>query len=281
MPDVKIDRIDTLEIKEKWGVIIGCRRQALVLGLTGVDWTVLYNVLDAAGLPQWGSYLDIDRGRHLALIDRDVRMVDKDKAEVELTYGQFNDRGQRLFYDSGVVAARTVAGKMQTSVVQKRTNLYRPGGTGDEELITLEHTYPVDDPDYAEQTVTQTGEVDVYLPQRTFTVEGIKQTSAPWNIAERLVGAVNRGVWLGMPAHTWMCTEVTWEYMREGVFLMAFTFQHDSDTWNPTAVFIDDRTNRPPEGLVEDEGYKYLRYHPEVNFVQELGFYVIGPNQDG
>jgi len=285
MADVKIDMISTLGMKEKWGTIVEVRRQAIVSGLTGNDWSTMYDVLDEAGVPTWGDYLDSGRGSHLALTDRVVKMVDKDKAEIDLLYEQFNDGGQRLFQETGVVVDRNVAGKMQASITQKRTNLYRENGTGDEALITVAHTYAVDDPDYAAQTITQTGEVDVSLPQRTFVIEGIKETGTPWNIAERLVGAVNDTTWLGRAEHTWMCTEVSWDF-REGAYggsparyHMQFTFQHDSDTWDPSVVFIDDRTGRPPEDLVEDVGYKRIRYHREVNFVRELGFFVIGPSQ--
>ena len=276
---VYIDRIDTLSMQEKWGVIVGCTRKAFIKGLSGVDFSVMYDVLDDAGLPQKRSYLDDDRCSHLQLIDRNVRMTDIDSAEVMLIYGKFNDRGQNLFYGGSTVVGRYIAGRMQATVSQKATNLYRDNGLGEEQLIYLYHTYPETDPDYAGRTIEQTGEVNVHIPQRTFVIEGIKQITYPWNMAENLIGCVNNHVWLGQPAHTWMCTEVSWEFRDEGNYFMTFTFQHDPDTWNPTAVFIDDRTGRPPEDLVEDEGYKYIRYHKSKNFAAELGFYVIGPAQ--
>jgi hypothetical protein len=166
-------------------------------------------------------------------------------------------------------------------VAQKTTNLYREGGTGEERLIQLSHTYLEDDPDYAGRTIWQNGEVNVHIPQRTFTIEGMVENNAPWDIAEALIGSVNWSTWMGQGEHTWMCTDVTWEYRDKkegtGYYFMTYTFQHDPDTWNPTAVFIDDRTGRPPEGLVEGSGYKYIRYHREVDFVRELGFLCIGP----
>lgn len=282
---VYIDKIETLNMQEKWGVIVGCTRKAFVKGLLGTNFSVMYDVLDDAGLPIKGSYLDSDRCNHLHLIDRNIVMTDVDSAEVTLVYGPFNDAGQGLYYDWATITSRNISGKMQATVSQKKTNLYRAGGAGAEEFIELEHTYPetgdseTDDPDYAGQTKTQRGEVDVYIPQRRFIIEGVKNTSHPWDIAENLVGCVNSKTWLGQPEHTWMCTEVSWEYRDDGYYFMTFTFEHNEDTWNPTAVFIDDRTGRPPEGLVEDAGYKYIRYHREKNFVSELGFYVIGPAQ--
>jgi len=277
-----IDRIETLELREKWGVIVGCTKRAFINEVSE-DWedfeSAAYAILDEGGLPEIGSYLDDDRCNHLHLVDRIVRMVDKNAAQVDLVYEKFNDRGQSLLQGWATITNRNVAGKMQASVAQKATNLYRDGGEGSPEPITLTHTYPDTDPDYAGRTIEQTGTVDVYQPQRTFTVEGIKLIQNPWDKADDLIGSVNSSTWLGQKKHTWMCTEVTWEYRDEGNYFMTFTFQHNPDTWNPTAVFIDDRTGRPPEDLVEDEGYKYIRYHKEVNFTKALGFYVIGPAQ--
>ena len=279
MAKVHLDKIETLSMNERWGVIVAMERQATVTGLTGTTWETLYDVLDEAGVPTKGSYLDNDRGSHLIVTDRNVRMVDQDKALVDIVYGKFNDRGQRLFWDPTEVSVRNMSGKMTASVVQKETNLYRPDGTGEQTEITVEHTYPSDDPDYANRTITQSGVITVMMPGRTMTVQGLKNLLSPWVLAENLIGSVNKKTWLGQPPHTWMCTEVMWEFRDEGNYFMEFQFQHDPDTWNPTVVFIDDRTGRPPEGLVEGTGYKNIRYHREVDFVQKLGFKIIGPAQ--
>jgi len=285
---VYIDTIETLAMKEKYGVVVAMTRRAVVTGLTGTSWDKMYAALDAAGLPGKGTFLEYNniRSNHLILTDRDVQMVDKDKAEVILEYGLFNDRGQPLQYDGTVslpgvdiTTGQTIAGKMTTSVSQRTTNLFREAGVGEETLISVSHTYPEDDTDFGGRTIQQTGEVEVAIPQRTFTVDGVKQILAPWAMAEALVGAVNDRVWLGQAAHTWMCTEVSWEARAYKNYFMSFTFQHNPDTWNPTAVFIDERTEKPPPGLVAGTGYKYIRYHREVNFVRELGFYVVGPTQ--
>lgn len=275
---VYIDCIDTLEMKEKWGSLASVTRVARVLGLTGVTWETMYQVLDAAGVPKKGTYLD-SRNPQIVLTDRDVKMIDKDKADVTLSYGPFNDKGQALFYGTGSLTNRNIAGKMTTSVTQKETNLYRPNGTGAQKPIQLQHTYPDDDPDYGGQTIQQSGLVQVQLPQRTFTIEGVKQVVAPWEMAERLIRATNNSTWLGQPAGTWMCTEVMWEFREYANYFMAFTFQHEEDGWDPTAVFIDDRTNRPPEGVSVNDGSIFtVPYFRRVSFVNELGFFVIGPN---
>lgn len=289
---VYIDRIETLEMKEKWGVLESVVRRAFVKGLVGTSWAVMYSVLEAAGIPKKGAYLDADKGVNLYVTDRDVKMVDKDSAEVVITYGHFADRGQKLYVDWGFVTNRNISGRMEVSVAQKTTNMFREEGRGEQKLIQLQHTYPPTDPDYAGQTIFQTGEINVAIPQRTFSIQGCKEfrQSGPWDMAENLIGCINNKEWMGQPRHTWMCTEVTWEYRdtqpdsgnpayRSSLYFMTFSFQHNPDTWNPSVVFIDDRTNRPPSNLEENQGYKYIRYHREVDFKIELGFRVIGPEQ--
>ncbi len=277
---VYLDRIETLEMKEKWGVIVSVIRKAFVENLPiETDWSVMYGVLDAIGVPSSGEYLDDDRASHLYVTDRNVKMTEKNQAEIIITYGHFADRGQKLFYDYGVVGDRNISGKMQASISQKTANMYREDGSGTPEDIIVEHTYPADDPDFRGKTISQTGEVSVQIPQKTMTVEGIKETDAPWRMSSNLIGCVNKREWLGEAAHIWMCTEVTWEYRDEGNYFMSFTFQENPDTWNPTAVFMDANTSKPPAGLIEGIGWKYIRYHKEVDFVGELGYYLIGPGQ--
>ena len=278
MAEVYIDHLTTLSMKENYGVVTNIVRKALVKGLSGIDYTVMIGALTAAGIPLENSFLDPPFA-HLHLVDRDVEMLDVDTADVTLSYGVFNDKGQLLEAagetGGGGWGANGVAGKMSVSVEQKKANYYRVAGVGEETLIVLEHTYPAEDPDFGGRTIQQTGEVDVYIPQRTLTIEGCKYTSNPWVMANYLIGCINGNVWQGQAIHTWMCTEVTWEFRAYPAFFISFTFQHNPDTWNPTAVFIDSRTDRPPQGLVADVGYKYIRYHPEVDFDYVLGFTLI------
>ncbi len=52
---VYIDRIETLEMKEKWGVVENVVRRALVKGLSGTDFKLMYSALEAAGIPNKGQ----------------------------------------------------------------------------------------------------------------------------------------------------------------------------------------------------------------------------------
>lgn len=287
--EVYIDRIDTLSMREENGTITGITRKAFVRGLTGTDFNVMYDVLEAAGIPASGSAPS--GGEYgswpLRLRRRNVTMTDPDSAEVVLEYGLLNDQGQDLkqgLYTDTMLGGVAV-GKLTCSVQQQTTNLYRDpdDDSGSKETIILEHTYPADDPDYPSQTVQQSGEITVYVPQKNLSVEGVLvQNTTPTSLADDIVGAVNSIYWMSGEPYTWLCTEMTWEYRGRNIdeetnmYHIALQFQHNKDTWNPTAVFIDDRTGRPPENLVSGEGYQYIRYHKAVNFTARLGFSFLG-----
>jgi hypothetical protein len=271
---VYIDRIDDLSLQEEGGVIQSLTRRALVVGLSSKGWSTLTEALAEAGVPAANSYLDEASYPHLQLIRRDARVVDVDKAEALLTYekasGPTQDLGS-LEYSGTPTLSRPVAGVMSTSIVQKTTNKDANGN-----LITVSHTWPDDDPNYPGETHTQTGEINVYLAQKTLTVSGFRTTVEPWVFNKRLVGFVNNGNFYGESSRSWMCTEVGFDKVSETVYDMSFQFQHNSDGWDPTAVFIDQRTGQPPADLVDGVGIKTVRYQGVVDFEKELGFYIEG-----
>lgn len=269
-----IDRVDDLAIREEGGVIQSVTRKALVSGLSSSNWEILTDALDEAGIPSANSYLDKSNYPHLQLVRRDARVIDVDKAEVILVYekdtGPTQDLGS-LGYSGTPELQRPVAGKMSASIEQKTTNKDANG-----DLITVSHTWDISDPDYPTETDTQTGEIDIFVPQKTLTIDGFRTTIEPWVFAERLVGKLNNGTFYGGPSRTWMCTEVGFEKESNDVYIMSFQFQHNPDGWDATALFIDPRTGNPPPDIVEGVGYKTIRYQEMVNFERELGFYIEG-----
>lgn len=281
-----IDDIETMEMNEQNGTVVSVVRKAIVSGLTEDSYATMLDALEAAGIPVYNDRLDVDT--KLRLRGRKVRMIEKSIAEVTLDYGLFCDSGQSLTNmedDPSFV----VVGKMSCSVQQVTTNQYRENGKGDLQTILVSHTYPEDDPDYAGQTLTQSGEISTYVPQRTYTIEGILANDNPWSALSALIGCVNDRVWLSGDPYTWMCMEVSTEMREYGAagseygwhggnskHFVTLNFQHNPDTWNTSAVFIDDRTNRPPQGLVEGVGYKPIMHATAINFLQQLGFYLEG-----
>ena len=181
--------------------------------------------------------------------------------DVELVYEKFNNEGQSI--DSPPNGVMT--GSVRASVQQLTTNRDREGV-----VVSVEHTWPSDDKDYPGRTDTQGGEFTVYVPQRTFEVIGIKDTNRPWLIGNALIGKVNDGPFMGNPAREWMCMGASWTIEDAAVsnnrYQFVFEFQHNPDTWDATAVFIDARTGKPPPDLVEGEGIKRVEVHESENF---------------
>lgn len=259
------DRIEDLVMEERFGALVKLVRRFIVVGLSGyTDYSVLLDAINATGIPQWNEGLD--GGTNLISTQRSVRMIDKDKAYVDVTYEHYHNEGQD--FDSPPVGVQT--GELRVNIQQVDTNKDENG-----DMIELSHTYPEDDKDYGGQTKTQVGKIQVFSPQRTQTYRGSKQTQTPWLIANQIVGCLNSTPWSGGEVRTWMCTGATWQLLdaTEGAnrYFMSFEFQHNPDGWDPTAVFIDDRTNQPPKGLVEGTGYKTIPYQGEVDFEDIIG----------
>jgi len=264
----KIQRTDLLEAQERHGAIVRLVMRSRVVDLTDTTYETLMTALDVSGIPAAGSTLT--GAPNLILTERNPKLVNKGVVDVDLVYEHFMNEGQDLDTPLGGLST----GRISANVQQVTSNL-----DGDDVPITVEHTYPATDPDWPGETKTQGGEIQYYQPQRTIFLQGIKDTFRPWVIANSIIGKVNSTTWSGEGRHEWMCTNVTWTlYDRDtqNRYLMTFEFQHNPDSWNPTAVFIDERTGRPPVDLVEDEGYKYIRKHDAINFERVIGTRIQG-----
>ncbi len=133
--------------------------------------------------------------------------------------------------------------------------------------IVVGHKYPPEDKELGNQTVYQTGEITVMEPHRNYKVSGEVFTAFPWNLANNIIGRVNKFPWMNGQVEEWMCTEACWEavFVRRK-YRMSFEFQHNPDTWQPTAVFVDRRTGKPPAELVPGFGYVQVPYHEKLDF---------------
>lgn len=272
MATVFMDRAKILECVEKHGAIVRLVKQARVTGLTAADHLALFDALAAGGIPAAQTTLSGTGALNLILTERIVRMVDEEKtvADVDLVYEHALNDGQRLDAPHYGV----ICGEFTATVNQSTTNL-----DGDGNQVTVRHRYPSleeGETDFPDQTKEQGGEFSFFQPQVSFRFEGIRTTATPWLIARKVVGAINKTSWQGAGQHEWMCTSCSWKMTQPSKFHMVFEFQHNPDTWNPTVVFIDERTGKPPIGLIEDVGVKYIRKHPEINFEALLGGRVQG-----
>lgn len=274
MPQVYIDRIDTLSLQEVNNSVTSLTRLAKVVGLVDTDYKVLMTALTQAGIPEYGSKLAGAGFEGLILVERNPRLLDSDNGtvNVELVY-KSSLGNQELPGNNGMGA---IYGTGRASVVQKATNFYVPYGGSimpiqSAEQITVKHTFPADDPDYPGQEIIQGGEVNVYVPEANFSFEAFINVGNPWGSVAAVLGKINNGVFLSQPAYCWMCTEVMFNMVKPGRYKFKFEFQLNLDTWDPEAIFTDSRTGRPPPNLVPGDGYKQIPYNARVNFPAVFG----------
>lgn len=318
--DVYIDRVDTLSCTERLGVVRQLVRKVRVKNIAAFDYTILTKALDAAGVPRFGDVLDDTHHElnMLVLVERTVALVEEDTETVDVTctYEHLLDGAHQNVKKplSGILY-----GKSSSSVQQKTTNFYREAGIGPVKPIIVGHTYPKDDPEFGNKDpkattgkyLQQGGEVNVMFPQETYKFEGYINTSTPWLIRKKILNHINSEPWLDAGVYEWMCTAVEYELLQNteqeelidtvSVYKFSFEFQHNTDTWNPTAVFIDPNTNKPPSMLEpgpqppgglpaldnksfsmrailnnQYPGYMYVRYHKERDFNKFFGALIEG-----
>ncbi len=289
-----IDRDDTLSLTEEQGVVTGMKRRVRVTNLTSTDYSVLLAGLTQAGVPAQGTGLTGTAFSELVLCKREVNLLSGDPStvDVDLIYGTILEN-QNI--SSTTLTGGILYGKTRCNIQQSTTNLYQVNGQGPVQQVVVGHTYPADDPDFPGQYFAQGGEINVYLPVSNTNYEGYIDTSTPWFTADYLIGTINSETFLSAAPFYWMCTEVQWH--RLGVttvgtkavprYKFSFEFQYNPDTWNPFAVFIDDRTGRPPPGLYAPgtqpdgtaPGWLYVPYHRTVNFNSAFAAYFEGFQQ--
>ena len=269
-----IDLVEDLEMVEEAGALVYLKRKIRVVGLqASTDYQVLYAALAASGVPAYGSTLV--SAPNLSLAKRSVKLIDGDKGvcDVTLEYDHLMRNPQVQDLDSPQFGL--VVGEVSATLDQVKSNL-----DGDGNPIELTHVYSEDvavEPEWPGITKKQGCEIEYHQPNITLKYQGVKTIAMPWLLARALIGTINARAWSGSDPHTWMCTNVTRiPHDLPNRYEFQFEFQYRPDTWNPTAVFQDERTNAPPPGLVEGVGYKYIRKHPEVDFEAIMGMRVQG-----
>jgi hypothetical protein len=202
-------------------------------------------------------------------------------------------------------------GRGRASIAEKSTNFFYPNGdtTKPRVQILVAHSFPESDIDvvgpYLDQvkwprTVFQGGEVTIPYPQANYHIVGYLNTISPWLIVDRFLVHVNEVEWLNKPPLTWICSEVQFEMMdpepsivigedlvpqTEPLYKFEFEFQYNVDTWTPTVTFNDQRTGRPPAGVLPGlipgpddaigfaAGVNNFNYNPTNENLQPAGYW--------
>lgn len=270
------DHIDGMSIEEVNGVIRKLQRLVRVKAskafpTVSPDYRAMKQILDEPTVPQPNTTLTQAGLEHLTLVKRSARIppnTDNKTFDVVCDYEHILDGPNQNLFNGNALLGGTIYGKTRCSVQQKTTNFYKKDGNGPQTQILTRHTYPLTDENFPGKTHIAGGEVTVYQAHRNFNFQGYRNTNAPWLLADNLIGAINRGSWMNHGETEWMCTEVEWYMEKQGRYRFAFEFQHNPDGWNPTVVFIDRITQRPPPGLMPGEGRGYwtVLYHKRINF---------------
>lgn len=252
----KLDTIETLSLKERNGGFYFLQRRILVEGLTDTDYGSLFDAMIATGVPDYGD--TVSEAPNLMVTQKDAKMIDSTLAEVIITY-EPKELIQK-FTESSKASLRA-------SLNQVPTNKDKDGSTS-----SVEHTFPGDDPDpsFAGATKVQGGQWDKFQPQATLHFEGTQQVSDIVALALSTIGKTNDATWQGGAAGTWMCTGVEADVNNSGVspidYVLKIEFQYNPDGWDPTIIYVDPRTGRPPVDLVDGTGFKTIAAYERVDF---------------
>lgn len=250
-------------VKEEAGLVIELQTVYLATGITAGAATVSARflevgaALDTAGLTVYSSTAEYT---NLRLMSRSVEFHDgePDKAWVTLNYkalgfGGFNNIGSLVVRGGG-------------SLQQVNTNFDIYGNQ-----IVVEHTYADDDEgSFAGLTKTVTAEVQQLFPQIELVYEGVMQLAAPILFQQSYQGFVNSSWWNGGARNTWLCTNVEFDQHNTALLTPSYrvmmSFQYDSSTWNPLAIYKDPETNKPPIDIVDGVGVINVYTQPETDF---------------
>ncbi len=252
-----------VSVKEEAGIVTEMTATYLVTDISGATVSAKFvdvgTALDAGGLTVFSSTAEYT---NLRLMSRSVEFLDgePDKAWATLVwkalgFGGFNNAGSLVVRGSG-------------SLQQVNTNFDVYGNQ-----IIVSHTYASDDPgSFAGQTKVVTAEVQQLFPQNELIYEGIMQLAAPILFQQSYQGYVNSTWWNGGAPNTWLCTNVEFEQHNTGLvppsYRVSMSFQYDSSTWNPIAIYKDPETNKPPIDIVDGVGVVTVYTQPETDFWQ-------------
>jgi hypothetical protein len=282
MARARVDNITMLSAEEYLGAFTKVVRRARVVGCVTKGYNILNEALNATDMPQYGHGLVGVNGAdssmaHLRCAGRSPKIIANNAVEVDLTYESLlADANQNLdntvLPDGQKNIFAIIYGTHKTSLVQKKTNFYRENGVGPRIQLFVSHTFPRGNgEEQAGVLKNQGGEIDIHEPQSNYKFAGVVNTPYPWLLEDALIGSVNSTAWMNRVPFTWMCTEVSYRMLRLYRYRFEFEFQSNEDLWQPEIVFIDERTGRVPERLVDGVGKKKIPYYRPRNFNLAFG----------
>jgi hypothetical protein len=253
------------------GSVTALYRVARVTGLTDTDPTILLSALTACNtatpaLTVGSNLSSLGYPANLVLTTRDPSLVPNAKGVVDVALGYEKTQGL------GGLAYGYIVAEITSDLVEST----RDTAVSGEQLI-VSHVYPTTDPRYqnaslADRTKRKGVSVKFQRPQIGLRVTQVRETRHPELIAAAIAGKVNRVTWYGGAARTWLCTGVSITPQDEDStppkFTIVYTFQKNPQTWDAVALYTDDETGEPPEGIIDGPqlGRYSVQVHEDVNF---------------
>lgn len=115
---------------------------------------------------------------------------------------------------------------------------------------------------------TQTGEVEVQIPQTVVVFER-KESTSPLTKSIAFAGTVNTSTIGDFAARTLLCLGIEGTSSDDGLtWQVTYRFQYNANTWDATVVYVDPDTGRPHDdiNIGTSDGVTVARVYPESNF---------------
>lgn len=215
------EHVDILELDERHGAVVAMKLLARVSRLATNNYQVMYEALDALGIPPYGNVVDNTKGGMLTLVGRSVHLVDKDKgtADVTLSFEHLlKGPNQKIGL---ILAAPPVATglpplninayfvKWKTKLTQKKTNLeidptlgfggfFNDGTPRGHRTVVLSYRYPPGGPLGNELVRQGTDQLSVFYPHSHFRIQGfidVGHLVGPHVVVQAFQARVNENGW--------------------------------------------------------------------------------------
>lgn len=235
------DLVETQDAIEKTMICI-------VTGVSGGnDAEREYDAISAVGVPAIGAALGSTAPlTNVRVVERRASPASSGSNEIYRVTVQYSSR----MFASADPSDATLPRYNSTTVLQLEETNQDINGSA----ITVSHNYGGDI-----GTKTTGAFVSVYKPAITEVMTRIEEGIEPLELSKAYAGKTNSETWLLGAVGTWLCTRIDATYLGrnvsdELVWDVNYEFSYRADGWKPKAVFIDDQTGQPVNGIVEDVG---------------------------
>lgn len=212
-----------------------------VTGLTGSRDVLLFNAINAPGIPRLGSFHPTYAGAVVGNVDAEHMAGSPSKATVTIEYGFF---GEELFGDDPSLQTLEVSSTVQPAV----TNFDHE----DKPIILVWETPPAPGEPGPTQVhgPPQVAEVEHQLPMPIVTLRKREEQGpgilTPGQKSSMYVGSINEENVFGDGPHYWMCIHLGGPTEDRGqTYNVTYQFQRHHRTWDPISIYRDPDTGLP------------------------------------